>query len=135
MNRRLELIEQFTAHNRVIIAMPMHNFTIPSGFKDYMDSIVKPGYTFQFTPQGSQDLLNGHKALLLQGSGSRFSSGPLAPIEHTYPFLQTLLVSMFGFDSINIICADGTMEPGIGPDAAVAKALAELDVKLPEFLA
>lgn len=43
MNRRLELIEQFTAHNRVIIAMPMHNFTIPSGFKDYMDSIVKPG--------------------------------------------------------------------------------------------
>ena len=132
--RRAELIEQFKAADRVIIAMPMHNFTVTSRLKDYVDNIIMGGQTFQFSENGPQGLMGGHKALLVQSSGSVYSTGPLAPWEQSYPFLRTVF-GMLGFDSTDIVRAEGTTNPGIGPDAAVERACAELEQKLPEFLA
>ena len=132
--RRAELIEQFKAADRLIIAMPMHNFSVTSRLKDYVDNIIMGGQTFQFTENGPQGLMGGHKALLVQSSGSVYSTGPLAPWEQSYPFLRTVF-GMLGFDSTDIVRAEGTTNPGIGPDAAVERACAELEQKLPEFLA
>ncbi|WP_278550681.1 FMN-dependent NADH-azoreductase [Rothia dentocariosa] len=132
--RRAELIEQFKAADRLIIAMPMHNFSVTSRLKDYLDNIIMGGQTFQFSENGPQGLMGGHKALLVQSSGSVYSTGPLAPWEQSYPFLRTVF-GMLGFDSTDIVRAEGTTNPGIGPDAAVERACAELEQKLPEFLA
>ena len=62
--RNAELLEQFKAADRVIIAMPMHNFTVTSRLKDYLDNIIVPGQTFQYTREGPQGLMGGHKARL-----------------------------------------------------------------------
>ena len=132
--RRAELIEQFKAADRLIIAMPMHNFTVTSRLKDYLDNIIMGGQTFQFSENGPQGLMGGHKALLVQSSGSVYSTGPLAPWEQSYPFLRTVF-GMLGFDSTDIVRAEGTMDPNIGPDVAVERACVELEQKLPEFLA
>ena len=132
--RRAELIEQFKAADRLIIAMPMHNFTVTSRLKDYVDNIIMGGQTFQFSENGPQGLMGGHKALLVQSSGSVYSTGPLAPWEQSYPFLRTVF-GMLGFDSTDIVRAEGTMDPNIGPDVAVERACVELEQKLPEFLA
>ena len=132
--RRAELIEQFKAADRLIIAMPMHNFTVTSRLKDYVDNIIMGGQTFQFSENGPQGLMGGHKALLVQSSGSVYSTGPLAPWEQSYPFLRTVF-GMLGFDSTDIVRAEGTTDPNIGSDVAVERACAELEQKLPEFLA
>ena len=132
--RRAELIEQFKAADRLIIAMPMHNFSVTSRLKDYLDNIIMGGQTFQFSENGPQGLMGGHKALLVQSSGSVYSTGPLAPWEQSYPFLRTVF-GMLGFDSTDIVRAEGTMDPNIGLDVAVERACAELEQKLPEFLA
>ena len=132
--RRAELIEQFKAADRLIIAMPMHNFSVTSRLKDYVDNIIMGGQTFQFSENGPQGLMGGHKALLVQSSGSVYSTGPLAPWEQSYPFLRTVF-GMLGFDSTDIVRAEGTMDPNIGPDVAVERACVELEQKLPEFLA
>ena len=132
--RNAELLEQFKAADRVIIAMPMHNFTVTSRLKDYLDNIIVPGQTFQYTREGPQGLMSGHKALLVQSSGSVYSTGPLAPWEQSYPFLRTVF-GMLGFDSTDIVRAEGTTDPNIGPDVAVERACTELEQKLPEFLA
>ena len=132
--RRAELIEQFKAADRLIIAMPMHNFSVTSRLKDYVDNIIMGGQTFQFSENGPQGLMGGHKALLVQSSGSVYSTGPLAPWEQSYPFLRTVF-GMLGFDSTDIVRAEGTMDPHIGPDVAVERACTELEQKLPEFLA
>ena len=42
---------------------------------------------------------------------------------------------MLGFDSTDIVRAEGTTDPNIGSDVAVERACAELEQKLPEFLA
>ena len=52
--------------------------------------------------------MGGHKALLVQSSGSVYSTGPLAPWEQSYPFLRTVF-GMLGFDSTDIVRAEGTM--------------------------
>lgn len=132
--RRAELIEQFKAADRLIIAMPMHNFSVTSRLKDYLDNIIMGGQTFQFSENGPQGLMGGHKALLVQSSGSVYSTGPLAPWEQSYPFLRTVF-GMLGFDSTDIVRAEGTTDPNIGPDVAVECACTELEQKLPEFLA
>ena len=132
--RRAELIEQFKAADRLIIAMPMHNFSVTSRLKDYLDNIIMGGQTFQFSENGPQGLMGGHKALLVQSSGSVYSTGPLAPWEQSYPFLRTVF-GMLGFDSTDIVRAEGTTDPHIGPDVAVERACTELEQKLPEFLA
>ena len=132
--RRAELIEQFKAADRLIIAMPMHNFSVTSRLKDYVDNIIMGGQTFQFSENGPQGLMGGHKALLVQSSGSVYSTGPLAPWEQSYPFLRTAF-GMLGFDSTDIVRAEGTTDPNIGPDVAVERACTELEQKLPEFLA
>ena len=132
--RRAELIEQFKAADRLIIAMPMHNFTVTSRLKDYLDNIIMGGQTFQFSENGPQGLMGGHKVLLVQSSGSVYSTGPLAPWEQSYPFLRTVF-GMLGFDSTDIVRAEGTTDPNIGSDVAVERACAELEQKLPEFLA
>ena len=132
--RRAELIEQFKAADRLIIAMPMHNFSVTSRLKDYVDNIIMGGQTFQFSENGPQGLMGGHKALLVQSSGSVYSTGPLAPWEQSYPFLRTVF-GMLGFDSTDIVRAEGTTDPNIGPDVAVERACTELEQKLPEFLA
>ena len=111
-----------------------HNFTVTSRLKDYLDNIIVPGQTFQYTREGPQGLMGGHKVLLVQSSGSVYSTGPLAPWEQSYPFLRTAF-GMLGFDSTDIVRAEGTMDPNIGPDVAVERACAELEQKLPEFLA
>ena len=121
--RRAELIEQFKAADRLIIAMPMHNFSVTSRLKDYVDNIIMGGQTFQFSENGPQGLMGGHKALLVQSSGSVYSTGPLAPWEQSYPFLRTVF-GMLGFDSTDIVRAEGTMDPNIGPDVAVERACA-----------
>ena len=132
--RRAELIEQFKAADRLIIAIPMHNFSVTSRLKDYVDNIIMGGQTFQFSENGPQGLMGGHKALLVQSSGSVYSTGPLAPWEQSYPFLRTVF-GMLGFDSTDIVRAEGTTDPNIGSDVAVERACAELEQKLPEFLA
>ena len=114
--------------------MPMHNFSVTSRLKDYVDNIIMGGQTFQFSENGPQGLMGGHKALLVQSSGSVYSTGPLAPLEQSYPFLRTVF-GMLGFDSTDIVRAEGTMDPNIGPDVAVERACVELEQKLPEFLA
>lgn len=35
-----QLLQQFKAHHRIVIAMPLHNFNVPARLKDYIDNIL-----------------------------------------------------------------------------------------------
>ena len=89
--RRAELIEQFKAADRLIIAMPMHNFTVTSRLKDYLDNIIMGGQTFQFSENGPQGLMGGHKALLVQSSGSVYSHRSAGTVGAIVPLPRTCL--------------------------------------------
>jgi FMN-dependent NADH-azoreductase len=130
-----EVIAKVKSSPRLVIAYPMYNFGIPARLKDWLDNIVMPGQTFQYDESGTpKGLMGAHKALLLQASGSVYSTGPMAQLEFSVSYLQALLGGFLGFASVEAVRAEGTAQAA-GPEAAVQRALAEIDALLEGFLA
>lgn len=46
------LIDELRAADAVVIATPMHNFTVPSVLKAWLDHVVRIGVTLNATPAG-----------------------------------------------------------------------------------
>ena len=130
-----EVIAQVKAAPRLVIAYPMYNFGIPARLKDWVDNIVMPGQTFEYDENGTpKGLMGAHKVLLLQASGSVYSTGPMAQMEFSVPYLQALLGGFLGFANVEAVRAEGTALAA-GLEAAVQRALAEIDARLEGFLA
>ncbi|PTK88589.1 FMN-dependent NADH-azoreductase [Staphylococcus gallinarum] len=106
----IELITQFKEHHRIVIVMPMHNFNIPSKLKDYMDNILIARETFKYTSDGSVGLMtDNYKGLLLQASGSVYTNNDrYTKLEFSYDYLKAMFEEIMGFDSFDIVRAEGT---------------------------
>lgn len=131
--RSAAVLDTFAAAKRVIIALPMHNFSIPARLKDYLDNLIVPGKTF--LPRGDappQGLLTAHKVWILQASGGVYGeNSPIAALEHSIPLLHTAL-GFIGIRDIRITRAEGTTDIGVA--AAVARAVADIDRQWDEFI-
>jgi FMN-dependent NADH-azoreductase len=57
-----QLVDEFLAADIYVIGVPMYNFSVPSGFKAYIDQIVRVGRTVVFEPD---DVDNAYKPLVL----------------------------------------------------------------------
>lgn len=44
-----ELVGELLGHDVLLISTPMHNFSVPSGLKAWIDQIVRVGLTFDHT--------------------------------------------------------------------------------------
>jgi FMN-dependent NADH-azoreductase len=84
----------FTA-DALLFVMPMHNWTMPSSFKAYIDSIVRSGVTYETTPDGRfVGRLTGRKVLFLTTRGVDLRpGGPLERLDALTPALR----AAFGF--------------------------------------
>lgn len=133
--QRRALPEQLLAATRLIIALPMYNFGIPARLKMWVDNIIIPGLTFRYDGQGNPiGLLDRRKAMILQASGSVYSTGAMQDMEHSIPYLRTIL-GFIGIHDVRVIRAEGTSKPGIGTEKAVANTCADIDRQWPDFLA
>jgi FMN-dependent NADH-azoreductase len=108
-NRRNEILKQFKDSTKYVIAMPLHNFNIPSKLKDYMDTILIPRETYKYTENGSVGLLNdGRSMLVIQGSGSIYTNDDwYAEVEYSHKFLKSIF-NWLGIEDYQIIRAQGT---------------------------
>lgn len=70
-----ELVDELFAADRYIFSVPMYNFSIPSGFKAYIDCVVRIGHTFTFNDGQSKGLIKGKKALFITARGDEYSVG------------------------------------------------------------
>ena len=70
----------------------MHNFSIPSVLKMWIDQVVRGGRTFAYGPNGPKGLLSGKKATILVASGGVYEAGtPMAALNFIDPYLGTIL--------------------------------------------
>ncbi|MCD8899338.1 FMN-dependent NADH-azoreductase [Staphylococcus gallinarum] len=128
-----ELITQFKEHHRIVIVMPMHNFNIPSKLKDYMDNILIARETFKYTSDGSVGLMtDNYKGLLLQASGSVYTNNDrYTKLEFSYDYLKAMFEEIMGFDSFDIVRAEGTAI--YSDNEVMTNAQREMFNKLPAF--
>jgi FMN-dependent NADH-azoreductase len=109
IERMSEILKQFKDIKQYIIALPLHNFNIPSKLKDYMDNIIIARETFKYTETGSVGLLNDdRKLLVIQASGSIYTNNDwYTEVEYSHKYLKSMF-NFLGVQDYRIIRAQGT---------------------------
>ncbi|MDP0499328.1 MAG: NAD(P)H-dependent oxidoreductase [Verrucomicrobiota bacterium JB022] len=110
------LIAQLKAADVLVMAYPMHNFSLPAPVKAYIDAIMFIGETFDWTPAGPAPVMQHLRALTLYTSGLELGTGPM----HEFPnwdgvhALSRILFEFMGFsawESIGVSLRDPQTRP------------------------
>jgi FMN-dependent NADH-azoreductase len=107
-----ELVAELLGHDLLLISTPMHNFSVPSGLKAWIDQIVRLGLTFNHTLDNGvaqyEPLVHGKKALIVTSRGG-FGFGPggeLEALNHADTLLRTAL-GFIGITDVTVVAAEG----------------------------
>jgi FMN-dependent NADH-azoreductase len=104
------LIAELQQGDEYVFGVPMHNFSIPSTLKLWIDQVVRAGKTFAYTSSGPTGLLTGKKATLLLASGGAYEQGTaLASLNFVTPYLRAVF-GFIGITDVTIIAAEGTAQ-------------------------
>jgi FMN-dependent NADH-azoreductase len=121
-SRSEELIREIESSDFMVIATPMHNLTVPSVLKAWIDHVVRARRTFNVTAAGKVARLRDRPVFIAVASGARFSGERARQPDFLTPYLKAIL-SMIGLHDLTFFSVQGT---GSGPDA-VAETRAETD--------
>ncbi|MGL5061750.1 MAG: FMN-dependent NADH-azoreductase [Microcoleus sp.] len=99
------LVDELLAADVYVMGVPMYNYSVPSGFKAYIDQIVRFGRTVAFQPNDSANvfkpLVLGKKMFIVEARGdSGFQPGGRY---ENMNFHDPYLVTVFGFMGITDI--------------------------------
>jgi FMN-dependent NADH-azoreductase len=123
--RSEELIQELESSDIVVISTPMHNFTVPSALKAWIDHIVRVRRTFNVTPNGKVGTLRDRPVFVAVSSGGRYSGVRTRQPDFLTPYLKAIL-GMIGLQDLTFFSVEGT---AFGADA-VAEARASADEAL-----
>lgn len=102
------LIAELEAADEYVIGLPMHNFSVPSTVKLWIDLIARAGKTFAYVDGRPKGLLQEKKATFLVASGGKYDAGTaLASFNFVEPYLRTAFAFLGVTDSA-FINAGGT---------------------------
>ena len=118
------LIDEVFAADTIVLAVPMHNFGVPSTLKAWIDHVVRAGRTFSYGANGPQGLLKGKRAILVLARGGVYSNGPAKPFDFQEPYLRSVL-GFLGITDVEVVHVEGVANGAIGPEKAVAAATAQ----------
>ncbi|HEY4077932.1 MAG TPA: NAD(P)H-dependent oxidoreductase [Rhizomicrobium sp.] len=123
-----ELIHELENSDYVVIGTPMHNFTVPSALKAWIDHVARVRRTFNVTAEGKVGTLRDRPVFIAIASGGRYSEGRIRQPDFLTPYLKAVL-GMIGLNDVTFFSVEGT---GLGPDVT-AKARARTDQALQEY--
>ena len=105
-----ELIAELQRADEYVLGVAMHNFSIPSVLKLWVDQIVRSGRTFVYAESGPQGLLHGKKATILAASGGVYQAGtPAGAMNFVDPYLKTIL-GFIGVTEATFVTAGGAAQ-------------------------
>ena len=109
-----ELIQELESADEIVIGIPMHNFSIPSTLKLWLDQVVRGGRTFSYGADGVKGLLEGRKATLLVASGGVYAPGsPAAGMNFIDPYMKAIL-GFIGITDVDIVAVGGASQLASG---------------------
>lgn len=108
-----ELVAEIKAHDTIVIAAPMYNFSIPTTLKSWIDFIARAGVTFTYTDTGPVGLIEGKRAIIVTTRGGAHKGGTT---DHVVPYLITVL-GFIGITDVETVYAESL---NMGSDAAEA---------------
>jgi len=107
------LIRELERSDVVVIGTPMHNLTVPSALKAWIDHVVRARRTFHVTREGKLGTLRDRPVFVAVSSGGIFSGERARQPNFLTAYLKTVLGSI-GLRDLTFFSVEGT---GYGPDA------------------
>ncbi|GAB2879069.1 FMN-dependent NADH-azoreductase [Pseudoduganella ginsengisoli] len=99
-----ELVAELERADMVVIASPVHNFTVPAALKLWLDLVVRNGVTFKNTPEGKVGLLRDRPVLVAVTSGGAMFRDPPKQPDFFRPYLSAAL-GVVGLHSVSYVSA------------------------------
>jgi FMN-dependent NADH-azoreductase len=108
------LIAELKAADEYVLGVPMHNFSVPSSLKLWIDQIARNGKTFSYATGTPVGLLTGKKATIVISSGGVYDKGTAMA---SYNFVEPYLRTVFGFlgvTDVTVVSASGAAQLNTG---------------------
>jgi FMN-dependent NADH-azoreductase len=128
MSQSEELIQELENSDVVVIGTPMHNFTVPSVLKAWIDHIVRIRRTFNVTRDGKVGALRDRPVFVAVSSGGKFSGERARQPDFLTPYLRAILGTI-GLHDLTFFSVEGS---ALGPDA-MAEARTRTDQALQTY--
>ncbi|MBY5427889.1 FMN-dependent NADH-azoreductase [Rhizobium leguminosarum] len=101
------LIREVEAADVIVIGTPMHNLTIPSVLKAWIDQILRVGRTMKSTPSGKVGMLQDRPVFIGAASGGFFAGERANQPDFLTPYLS-LALSSIGLRTQQFLPLQGT---------------------------
>ena len=102
-----QLIGEVEWADAIIIGTPMHNLTVPSVLKAWIDQILRAGRTFRSTPAGKKGMIPDRPVFVGIASGGTFTGERAGQPDFLRPYLREVMGSI-GLKSIQFLAMQGT---------------------------
>lgn len=124
------LIGEVEEADAIVIGTPMHNLTVPSVFKAWIDQIMRAGRTFRSTPAGKVGMIDDRPVFVAIASGGTFAGEGASQPDFLTTYLSAVLGSM-GLKSLQFLPVQATaFLEGEQASLARAKALEGIDLSV-----
>ena len=100
------LIEELVRADIVVIGTPMHNLTVPSTLKSWIDHVVRINRTMCPTPEGKVGNLHDRPVYLALASGGIRTGERARQPDFLEPYLRAIL-AMIGLKDVTVFSAEG----------------------------
>jgi FMN-dependent NADH-azoreductase len=108
------LIAELEQADEIVIGVAMHNFSIPSVLKLWIDQVARSGKTFSYGANGPEGLLKGKKATIIIATGGVYEAGtPGAAMNFVEPYLRAVL-GFLGITDVTFVTAAGVAQMMMG---------------------
>jgi FMN-dependent NADH-azoreductase len=137
LDRAEALIHEVEEADVIVMGTPMHNLTVPSVLKAWIDQVLRAGRTFKSTPAGKVGMLRDRPVFIGIASGGVFSGERANQPDFLTPYLSVVLGSI-GVKTLQFLSVQATAFL-VGYQATLAreKALTAIDLtvipKLPSL--
>lgn len=123
------LVAELQNADEYVLGVPMHNFSVPSSLKLWIDQVIRLGKTHTYSANGVEGLLKGKKVTLLMASGGVYEQGSgREAFNFVTPYLRTVFGFM-GITDVHFIAAGGTrklMTGEVDPQTFLAPSLEKI---------
>jgi FMN-dependent NADH-azoreductase len=133
------LVDELAGVDLIVAGVPMYNFGVPSGFKAYIDNIVRVGRTFGFDRARPGEpywplLADRPRTLVLLGSRGDYGYGDrLAAMNHVEPAVRTAF-GYIGIERVHAVAVEYDEFGGERLAASLREAEAAVDALVDRLL-
>ncbi|GAA6142619.1 NAD(P)H-dependent oxidoreductase [Hydrogenophaga sp. 5NK40-0174] len=98
--------------DRIVLAFPFYNFSVPAAVKAWLDAVIQKGKTFDISGNGQfEGLCHGKKALILMTSGGDYGQPATEAMNLATPLVQNCF-SLLGVESRAVSAMGMDVYPG-----------------------